>query len=177
MGLDTVELVLALEETFGISISDAEAQTMFTTRQVVERIYLKVRSNLPEDNGCLSMRAFFLLRQAFQSQGIPRGKVKPDAKVSALLPGRRRRDLLCAVMERAGFLPLKQMPFILFFTFGHLRDIIAAVVIKQHDLLRLPGCGWSKAQVREVVRAVMYAQLALRRFSDDARIVDDLGIE
>jgi hypothetical protein len=64
MGLDSVEIVLAWEESFGISISDAEAETMFTTRQAVDRIFEKVRSDRPEDRGCLSIRAFFRLRKA-----------------------------------------------------------------------------------------------------------------
>jgi hypothetical protein len=43
--------------------------------------------------------------------------------------------------------------------------------------LRRQGHGWSLVQVREVVRAVMYAQLALRRFSDDAEFIKDLKID
>jgi hypothetical protein len=177
MGLDAVELVLAWEETFGISISDGEAERMFTTRQVAERIFEKVRSTSPEDCGCLSMRAFFRLRKAFEEESVSRGHVRPDAKVTSLLPSRQRRDILSAVCERAGFRPLKRLPFGLQFTFGRVRDIVIDTVIGQHDVLRRQDHGWSLAQVREVVRAVMYAQLALRRFSDDAEFVKDLKID
>jgi len=55
--------------------------------------------------------------------------------------------------------------------------MVLDTVVEHHAELRLPGYGWSQAQVREVVRAVMYAQLALRRFSDTAKFVKDLGID
>jgi hypothetical protein len=177
MGLDGVELVMAWEETFGISISDAEAERMFTTRQAVEMIYERVRAKGPEDHGCLSMRAFHRLRKAFQAEGILRGDVRPDARVATLLPSHRRRDILSAVNQRAGFPPLRRLPFGLQFTFGRVSDIVLDLVVGHHDCLRLPSHGWSCVQVREVVRAVMYAQLALRRFSDDAEFIKDLKID
>jgi hypothetical protein len=177
MGLDSIELVLAWEEAFGISISDEEACRMFTPRQAIEYIYQKVKSDLPEDDGCLSMRAFFRLRKEFQKEGIPRREIKPDTKISALLPSRKRRDVFGAILERAGLRPLKQLPFGLQFTFGRIKDAVADAVIRQHASLRLPGHGWSKAQVREVVRAITCVQQGIGKFSDDAGFVKDLGID
>lgn len=177
MGLDSLELVLAWEESFDISISEAEAHAMLTTRQVAEKIFEKVRSDQPQDCGCLSMRAFFRLRKAFEAEGVARYKVRLDAKVSALLPSRRRREILSTVFERAGLRPFKQLPFGLQFTFGRVRDIVTDAVIVQHEQLRLPGYGWSLVQVREVVRSIMRVQLALRRFSDDAEFVRDLQVD
>ena len=152
---------------------------MFTTRQAAECIFEKVRSPspMPEDTGCLSMRAFHRLRTAFQAEGVLREVVRPETKVTALLPSRQRRDILSAVCERAGLCPLKSLPLGLQFTFGRVRDVVLDAVVGQHQLLRIHGHGWSLVQVREVVRAVMYAQLALRRFSDDADFIKDLKID
>ncbi len=177
MGLDSLELVLAWEESFGIEISDAEAETLFTSLQIAKYIFEKVRSRGPEDSGCLSMRAFFRLRKAFEAEGVSRALVRPDAEVTSLVPSRQRRDILSAVCERAGFRPLKRFPFGLQFTFGHVRDLVIDTVIRQPDALRRQGHGWSFLQVREVVRAVILAQLALRRFSDDAHFIKELGID
>lgn len=41
MGLDAVELVMAIEEEFGIDISDAEAETMATPRELIDFIWSK----------------------------------------------------------------------------------------------------------------------------------------
>jgi hypothetical protein len=177
MGLDSVELVLGWEDTFGISISDAEAEKMFTTRQAAECIFEKVRSPLPEDRGCLSMRAFLRLRRAFRAEGVSREAIRPETKVTTLLPSRQRRDILSAACERAGLRRLKRLPLGLQFTFGRVSDVVLDAVVGQHDALRLQGHGWSLSQVREVVRAVMYAQLALRKFSDDAEFIKDLKID
>jgi hypothetical protein len=179
MGLDSIELVLAWEECFGISIPDAEAESMRTTLHAIEFIYKKVKSEFPEDHGCLSMRAFLRLRKAFEEQGVSRSAVRKGAKVAKLLPDRRRRDILNETLKRAGFGPLKRLPFDLqrTFMFMRVRDLVIDAVIRHHETLRLPGHGWSRSQVREVVRAVMDAHLALRKFSDDAEIVKDLGVE
>jgi hypothetical protein len=179
MGLDSIELVLAWEKCFGISIPDAEAESMRTTLDAIEFIYKKVKSELPEDQGCLSMRAFLRLRKAFEEQGVSRSAVRAGAKVAKLLPGRCRRDILNAVLKRAGFEPLKRLQFDLrlTFMFMRVRDLVVNAVIRHHETLRLPGHGWSRSQVREVVRAVMDDQLDLRKFSDDAEIVKDLGVE
>jgi hypothetical protein len=177
MGLDGVELVLAWEEAFGVSISNAEAASFVATRDAVDCIFEKVKSPAPQDSGCLTMRAFLRFRRAFQAEGIRRQDVHPDAKLNELLPGRQRRDILNSVRNRAGFPPLRRLPFGLQFTFGRVRDIVIDSVIEHHADLRLPGYGWSRTQVREVVRAVMYSQLALRRFSDNAEFVKDLHID
>lgn len=177
MGLDTVELILTWEDTFGISISDAEARSMFNTRQVVAGIFEKVKSEKPEDGGCLALRAFLRLRHCFKEHGLPAHGVRPDTALSDLLPGAQRRDRLNAVITHARFTPMRRLPFGLQFAAGRLRDVIADIVIRDHTVLRMAGHGWSRRQVRELVRAVVYRQFALRKYSDEARFVKDLGLD
>jgi hypothetical protein len=177
MGLDGVELVMAWEDTFGISIDDAEAARLLTTRDVSALIYQQVRTPGREDTGSLALRAFFRLRRGFLAHGVPRKNIRPDAKVSSLLPGKNRRQILNDIRESAGLPRLAPLPFGLQFTLGRIQDMVLDSVIGQHRTLRLPGHGWSLAQVREVIRAVMNAQLQLRKFSDDAEFVKDLKID
>ena len=44
MGLDTVELVMAYEEEFGITISDAAAERLVTPGGVIDHIMLQLRN-------------------------------------------------------------------------------------------------------------------------------------
>lgn len=171
---------MAWEESFGITLNEAEAAEMFTTGQVVDFIHRKIRSpdaNEPEDTGCLALRAYFRLKRALISKGVDAANIRADAKLSDLLPGSDRRRRVSAILIAAGFPALPRMPFGLQFTFGRLRDYVLDCVISHHGVLRRPGTTWSRQQVREVVRAVMRAQLAMNRFSDDALLVRDLGID
>lgn len=45
MGLDAVELVMAIEEEFGIDISDAEAEKLLTPRLLIDFIWAKKLRN------------------------------------------------------------------------------------------------------------------------------------
>src|SRR5262245_5086412 len=95
MGLDTIELVLAFEESFGLPIPNEDAEQLITPGDVVR--YFERRLAL--GNGqCLEQRAFYRLRRASMTVlGQPRGSVRPATRWSDVLPsdGRRRawRDL------------------------------------------------------------------------------------
>ncbi len=152
-------------------------------KEVPERtltIYAKVRAadpSLPEDKGCLALRAYYRLKRACVDHGIDTSQVRPDVKLAKLLPRVNRRERISAILRYAGFPTLPRMPFGLQFTSGHMRDYVLDCVISHHAVLRRPGMTWSREQVREVARAVLRAQLMVTRFSDDARFVQDLGVD
>ena len=180
MGLESVEIVMAWEESFGIALSEADAEKMFTTRNAVDCIYARLRvaePTLPEDTGCLALRAYYRLKRSCVHHGIDPSRVRPDAKLADLLPRVNRRERISAILAYAGFSPLPRIPFGLQFTFGRLRDYVLDCVISHHRVLRRPGTTWSREQVREVARAILRAQLAVTRLSDDARFVQDLGVD
>ena len=87
MGLDGVELLLDLEEAFGVSITDGEAQSI----QTVGQLYELVLSKLPESDACASMIAFNRLRRGLQTSGAPRNRVVRSASLPELLPRPCRR--------------------------------------------------------------------------------------
>jgi hypothetical protein len=180
MGLESVEIILAWEESFGITLSEAEAAKLVTTRDAVTCIYAKLRAaepSLPEDPGCMALRAYYRLKRSCVHHGIDFSRVRPDAKLADLVPRVNRRKRISAILSYAGFAPLPRMPFGLQFTSGRLRDYVLDCVISHHGTLRRPGTTWSREQVREVVRAILRAQLVATRFSDDARFVQDLGVD
>ena len=62
MGLDSVELVMAIEEEFGIDIPDRDAEKMTTVGEVYE--WLKTRIATTDPIACLTQRVFYQLRRA-----------------------------------------------------------------------------------------------------------------
>jgi hypothetical protein len=64
MGLDGVEIVMSVEDAFGITISDAEAVACTTPAKLSELVVSKVAVEDLDDT-CLTQRAFYLLRRSY----------------------------------------------------------------------------------------------------------------
>jgi len=92
MGLDSVELVMAFEETFGVAISDAEAVMCETPADVIALVVGKIQTSGTE--GCLSQRGFYVLRRALtKTLGIDRSAVSLDTGIRSLCSGRSDPEL------------------------------------------------------------------------------------
>src|SRR5215213_178181 len=95
--LEDVEIVLRMEDTFGLSISDRDAQEMRTVEQTVR--YLWRRSceqsfTLRECSDMVCKRAFIfheLRRLLILRGGVPRNTVRLNARLGDLLPSRYRQ--------------------------------------------------------------------------------------
>lgn len=95
MGLDTVELVMAFEEKFEITIPDEDAEKIVTVRDVIDYVYARV--NHADAKTCLTQRAFYRLRRALQSElSLARPAVRPATRLTSIVPVEDRR----AVWER-----------------------------------------------------------------------------
>jgi acyl carrier protein len=92
MGLDSVELVIEVEESFGIKIPDQEASEIITVGDLLECVMRKLGHE--ESRICLSSAAFYALRSALMNTfGVSRSSVRPASQVEEFLPiASRRRD-------------------------------------------------------------------------------------
>jgi acyl carrier protein len=104
MGLEGVELVMALEERFGVAISDAEAEASVTPASVVELIFGKLRST--DERVCVSQRAFYLLRKGLaRTLGVSRRSVTLGTDVRSFAVGRSElevwHDLKASIQARS----------------------------------------------------------------------------
>jgi len=80
MGLDGVELVRSIEEGFGVTISDAEAEVCLTPTSVIDLVYGKLRTS--DEQVCVSQRGFYLLRKGLMTTlGLRRSEVALDSKL------------------------------------------------------------------------------------------------
>jgi acyl carrier protein len=100
MGLDGVELVMAVEEAFDIQITDADAEKMLTPRQVIDFVLGQIATTTA--SVCLTQRAFNLLRRAFIQQGYKRPQISPATNLSTALPVKQRRERLQQIMQELG---------------------------------------------------------------------------
>lgn len=90
MGLDGVELVMEVEETFGFSIPDEDAEVLDTVGKLYD--YILAHRLQGREQGCLSSVAFYKVRRALMSVcGIARRDVQLSLDLSTVIPRRRRR--------------------------------------------------------------------------------------
>lgn len=86
MDLESVELIMEVEETFGVAIGDEEAQRV----QAVGDLCDLIVSKFPTSSACGAMAAFNWVRRGLIAVGVPRRRVTPEASLASLLPARRR---------------------------------------------------------------------------------------
>ena len=90
MGLDSVELVLEVEDAFGFSIPDEDAAGLTTMGKLYE--YVLAHRFRGKQDACLSSITFYKIRRALMSVlKIPRDAVRVATELSAIMPRRRRR--------------------------------------------------------------------------------------
>ena len=86
MGLDDLELIMALEEEFSVALSDEEARGALTTvGATVDTIYARLRQS--EDGPCPSQQAFYQIRKILMEQlGVARHEIRPDTTLDSIFP-------------------------------------------------------------------------------------------
>lgn len=91
MGLDTVELVMEVEEEFDVTVPDDGAETIRTVGDLY--YWLVDRLGTPGVAGpCPSAAAFYRLRRVLiRQRAIPRDAIRPEARTADLLPEHDRR--------------------------------------------------------------------------------------
>jgi hypothetical protein len=104
MGLDYVELVLAIEERFQIQISDEEAASAGTVGDLYHVVLSKMEPVPGEQpRRCFTSTAFYRLRRGLVDVlGCQRRTVRPSTRLEALLPWTRRRLLWKTLQRRTG---------------------------------------------------------------------------
>jgi acyl carrier protein len=93
MGLDSVELIMQLEDEFGLTIPDAVVERMQTVGDTIDYLAARLRERAAAQPGCPSARSFFALRRELMSRfGTPRRDIRPDSPIASLLPSTGRRQ-------------------------------------------------------------------------------------
>jgi len=101
LGLELVELILAVEESFGIDIPDEDAQRIRTPNQLVD--YLVSRLGVAGGSLCLSQRAFYRVRRGLEAEGLAaRRELGARSPLEPLFPRPDRKRKWPAFARRLG---------------------------------------------------------------------------
>lgn len=110
MGLDTVELVMQVEESFDITISDEHASQMRTVGDVYSFIIHESRGKTRGHDRCLNAATFYELRRWLVLHVEDASQLRPSSVVAATLPAKLRRSIWSQLADDMGlhFPPLRR---------------------------------------------------------------------
>src|SRR5689334_7854063 len=156
MGLDLVELVIRVEDTFGVQIPDRVAAELTTPKKVTDFILSRVEES-DDPLPCMSQKAFYSVRREFTHQlSLPRRQFTPDASLKEILPEERRDEVWKNIGSSLG---VKRWPALsrkswLFMTptVQSVRDLIDYLVTNEPLLVKGDETSWSRDQVWDVLK-------------------------
>ena len=113
MGLDAVELILAVEDAFQIHIPDEEASTVSTVGDLHALVISKLRGQ--DSKRCLTSAAFYRVRRGMiETLGLTRRQIRPSTPLDAVLPLSGRRQTWYRIQEttKLKLPPLRHPPLL-----------------------------------------------------------------
>ena len=92
MGLDGVELVMAMEDAFGVNLINDDLSKTVTPRLIGDLIFSKLEAT--DQRVCQSQRAFHILRKAMMAMfGLKRNDVTLDCKLRDFIPREHEKEV------------------------------------------------------------------------------------
>ena len=177
MGMDSVELVLGIEETFGIAITDEQAERMSTPRDVVDFVIGAVPTI--EGDRCTTREVFALLRQGLvHTLGVERDELRLDTKISSLVDKKSWPAVWARLRSEFGGPHWPEtLPAAGFFRAGPrtLRELLL------HVCMAFPapeaGGPWTREQVEFALRRILREVVGIQAYRSGDGFVDDLRID
>lgn len=88
MGLESVELILSVEEEFGIRVEDSAMEHLLTPRLLADYIVRQLGSVAPDTKICASQTGFYQIRRALiRHFAISRQDIHPTTPLQSILQG------------------------------------------------------------------------------------------
>ena len=177
MGLEMVELVLAVEDTFAISIDDATAASLDTPNKLVDYIHSQVLV-ANRDSVCLSQRAFYLVRaNAVSVFGVRRDQVKVKSKLQDIIPNGRHKELWIEFCESLGVdrksYSISGSWFSIPSTVEDLVSDITSETVQVVGKYR----SWTKSEIHETLGLLLRQYANIDRYKPDDHFVYDMGLD
>ncbi len=91
MGLDAVELLMAIEEEFGLEIPDHDAERITTVGEAYNWLRATLQSTPPAK--CITQKMFYKVRRALiENYGLSKQSITLDAKIKDLVPAQELKE-------------------------------------------------------------------------------------
>jgi len=178
MGLDAVMIVISVEDTFGIKISDPEAASLRTPDQLAAFVAERVQA-LPDDL-CITQQTYYRLRRGFRV-AIP--ALATDLRLETRLDRFLHRDQwpqVWAGVRNAADAPEwpEEVPWSGLLKIGPrtIRDLVWHLAIALTPPRGERPERWSKQQVAHTVRRIILEESGVSPAFDSKRTFADLGI-
>lgn len=177
MGLDAVELILDVEETFGISITDGDAAGIRTPADLICLIQQSVRSE-KKNRPCITQRSFYRIRTALvKATACRRKSIRLNTRIKSLFPRPVRNNRWHLLQRQLASLRLAHPDDSIFPWFpGTVSDLVNRDVRSKAASLR-QSRDWSHDEIRQITRLLISEFTGSHRFSDHHEFVRDLGMD
>ena len=108
MGLDGVELIMAVEDEFKIAIPNSDAEQCVTVGKLVDLVHSRLRQSA--EAPCASQHGFYIVRrQLMNVLGLTRSQIKPETRLGDLIGREDRRkcwqELVASITDKKTRLP------------------------------------------------------------------------
>jgi acyl carrier protein len=98
MGLDGIELLMAVEEEFKMAIPYGDAAECVTVGKLVDLVYSRLQKC--REYPCASQHGFYVIRsQLMKVLGVPRAQIKPETNLIDLLGRKDRKQRWQKLLE------------------------------------------------------------------------------
>lgn len=186
VGFDLMEFVLSVEDAFALRFPDQSRATITTPRRLID--YLAAQLPVADEHYCLTQRAYYRLRQILVRRlGCSRSALRPRTSLLAAIPEEARAAVWMQVRRDIGAGYARYWPRLgVAGRFEHrdcppvgcLRDAACFLVARLPLILKIPGEGWTRMQVAEVVQGLIWEEFGLRRnqYHEDSCWDQDMGI-
>ncbi|NGZ83016.1 hypothetical protein [Duganella aceris] len=160
MGLDTVELVLAIEDEFGIRINHQIAKTLRTPGDVADYVMSRVRTEI--NSSCLAQVGFYRVRSVLvMTFNASHSDIHPTTPLAGLLHAdiKHAWPALGRALQADNFPPLVRPR----------RIVLAAVVAP--TLITIAGMAWADIQPTIIAISAAFVALCTNSGTSTMRVV------
>lgn len=179
MSLETVMLVMAIEEAFDLQIPNPDAERVQTVREMID--YVASRTSTVPSSGCSTQRTFHSLRRALRATSPGVGRIAPDTPLAAFADrrswprvwGRTRRRAPTGSHWPHG-VPWKRWPCDGPRTVGELALYVTAMCPRAPHPRDEP---WTRDGIDRTVRQVLCRETGIWNAGLDDSFVQDLGLD